>query len=67
MNLIVNGRDKTIESPAATVAQLLAQLGLAGHPVAVELNKELIRKRDHESTPIKDGDQLEIVTLVGGG
>lgn len=67
MKLLVNGREQTLTQPAATVEQLLAQLGLAGRPVAVELNRELVRKRDHATTPVHEGDQLEIVTLVGGG
>ena len=65
MQLIVNGekRDVTAES----VTELLAELGLVGQPVAVELNQELVPRKAHATTRLSDGDRLELVTLVGGG
>ena len=66
MNVSVNG--ETHEVPAgATVAALLADLGLAGRPVAVERNLEIVPKSAHGTTPLADGDRIEIVTMVGGG
>jgi sulfur carrier protein len=50
-----------------TVADLLQQLGLSGKPVAVELNRELIPRGQQATTWVQDGDQLEIVSLTGGG
>jgi thiamine biosynthesis protein ThiS len=35
--------------------------------VAVERNARLVRKQERESTLLAAGDQIEIVTLVGGG
>ncbi len=63
--LTVNG--ETRETPAQTLAELLAELGLDGRPVAVELNKNVIPRKQHADTPLQPGDQLELVTLVGGG
>jgi sulfur carrier protein len=34
---------------------------------AVERNRTLVRRADHATTVLTDGDVLEIVTLVGGG
>jgi thiamine biosynthesis protein ThiS len=34
---------------------------------AIELNGEVIRRADHPRTPLKEGDRLEVVRLVGGG
>lgn len=64
-NIQVNG--KSHASQAATVAELLAELGLAGKPVAVERNGEVVPRRLHAETPAADGDVFELVTLVGGG
>ena len=50
-----------------TVAELLEELGLAGKPVAVEVNRELVPHGHHTKHTLADGDRLEIVTLVGGG
>lgn len=50
-----------------TVKALLAGLGLGGRVVAVELNRKIIPKRQHQHVALQEGDELEIVTLIGGG
>lgn len=62
----VNGEDRIIP-PGLNIRQLLAHLGLDSGRVAVELNREIVRKPDWETTPIEAGASLEIVTFVGGG
>jgi sulfur carrier protein len=66
VKLIVNGQTHPL-ADGATVAALLAELGLAGKPVAVEVNLELVPAARHAEHRLADGDRLEIVTLVGGG
>lgn len=66
MRLIVNGKPR--EAPEGlTVAALILELGLGKSACAAEVNKELIPKREHERRPLRDGDVVELVTLVGGG
>ena len=65
IELAVNGEAKKTE--AATVEALLAELGLAGQAVAVEVNRNVVPKKQHSETPLNEGDQIELVTLVGGG
>lgn len=66
MTLTVN--NKTMEiADRATVEALLRELGLERAPCAVEVNRELVPKARHANTALKDGDIVEIVTLVGGG
>jgi len=65
MKLRINGELRQIE--ADRVDTLLEALGFAGQAVAVEVNEQVVPKRDHATTPLKDGDTLELVTLVGGG
>jgi len=62
----VNGEPRSLAAPA-TVADLLRQLELRPEQVAVERNKQLVRRAEHEETPLADGDQLEVVTFLGGG
>jgi sulfur carrier protein len=64
--IVVNGDSRTIAS-GTTVAGLLAELGLAGRPVAVERNREIVPRVRHPETELADGDRLELVTFVGGG
>jgi sulfur carrier protein len=54
-------------SDDATVADLLAQLELRSQLVAVEVNRLLVPRGDHATCRLHLGDELEIVTLVGGG
>ena len=66
MKLWVNGEERTIEA-AATVAALVAVLGLDGRKVAVERNLEIVPRSTYGSTPVLDGDRIEIVHFIGGG
>ncbi len=66
MKLVVNGEETSVELSARTVAALLAQRR-PRPPFAVEVNRNLVRRPQYDQTPLRDGDRVEIVTLVGGG
>lgn len=65
IELEVNGEAK--KTQATTIAALLEELGLDGQAVAVEVNQAVVPKKQHADTALKDGDKIELVTLVGGG
>ncbi|TVQ63726.1 MAG: sulfur carrier protein ThiS [Phycisphaerales bacterium] len=66
MEVIVNGLRKDVPT-GTTVSGLLATEGLAGKPCAVEINKQVVPRRDHADRALATGDVVELVTLVGGG
>lgn len=66
MHLTVNGQPTDLPD-GATVADLLAQMGVHPMRCAVERNKQLIRRADHPDTVLAEGDSVEVVTLAGGG
>ena len=66
MQLTING-EEVIFSNGNTVRQLLEQLQLAGRPVAVERNGQIVSYSTFDQTELIEGDVLEVVTLVGGG
>ena len=66
MNIVVNGEDKIID-PAWSVQKMLNAWGMEQSPCAVEINGELVPKRQHIQHQLHEGDVLEIVSLVGGG
>lgn len=66
MQITVNGEVRTLERPL-TVVELLQQLALEPGRVAVEVNEQVVRRRDYQATTLRPGDRVEIVTLVGGG
>ncbi len=65
MIIKVNGQDRDVPE-GTTVTQLIEQHNLTPQKVAVELNRRLIRTEKYE-TMLKSGDEVEIVTFVGGG
>ncbi len=66
MRLTVN--DQPTDLPeGATIVTLLERLALPGTRVAIEVNRQLVRRVDHAATTLRDGDVIEVVTLVGGG
>lgn len=65
MKISVNGEARELPD-GATVADLVSTLGISG-PVAVERNRDVVPRREHATTVLADGDQLEVVHFVGGG
>lgn len=66
IHLTVNGKPRDVEQPASLLA-LLEQIGVDPRIVAVEHNGEIVKRTRFGETPISEGDQLEIVRMVGGG
>jgi thiamine biosynthesis protein ThiS len=66
MRLWINGEAREAP-PLGTVGDLAAWLGLPPFGSAVELNGTVIPRREQAATPLKEGDRLEVVRLVGGG
>lgn len=66
MNITVNGEARALPD-GIDVAGLLAELKLAGKPVAVEVNRDVVPRGEHARVALKAGDEVEVVTLVGGG
>lgn len=62
----VNGEAHLLP-PTASVASLLADRGLVGKRIAVELNGAIVPRSRHASTALHEADRLEIVVAVGGG
>ena len=69
MKLKINGEIKTINNSneKLLLEDLLDHLGYKPQLVVVELNGVIINPKDWISTKIKNGDCLEVVTIVGGG
>jgi sulfur carrier protein len=62
----VNGEEMRL-APGASVSTLLEKLEVSTPRVAVERNREIVPKVEYASTPLAEGDELEVVELVGGG
>jgi sulfur carrier protein len=66
LDVVINGEPRTV-AEGTSVSALIGELGLAGKPVAVERNREIVPRANHSTTLLAAGDRLEVVTFVGGG
>jgi thiamine biosynthesis protein ThiS len=66
LRIEVNGEPREVPD-GASVAELMALLGLAAPRVAVELNLEIVPRSAWGATRLAAGDRLEVVHFIGGG
>jgi thiamine biosynthesis protein ThiS len=66
LKLTVNGEARQMAA-GLSVADLLAEIGLAARKVAVERNLEIVPRSQYATTQLADGDAIEIVHFIGGG
>ena len=66
MQIVLNGNDHTLPSEM-TLSQLVDELGIDRRLVAVAHNGEVVKRDTYEQITVRDGDQVEIVRMVGGG
>lgn len=66
MKVFINGEARDFAG-TPSLAELIIQLDLPPSRIAIELNREVVRRSDWDGTMLKDGDRLEIVHFVGGG
>jgi sulfur carrier protein len=69
LTLVLNGQSRSFPTlpQSANLEQVIAELGLKGDRVAVELNGAIVPRSGWALTAISAGDRLEVVHFVGGG
>ena len=66
MHIQVNGEARMTKD-GATVDDLLRELQVRPDRVAVELNMEILDRREFERRGLREGDRIEIISFMGGG
>lgn len=66
MRIELNGEAQEVED-GETLQALVERLSLAPERLAVEHNREVVRRADWPSLRLSEGDRVEIVHFVGGG
>lgn len=66
ITVTLNGEKKQVPEKLS-LKELVSYLELPAERIAVEHNREIIRRKDWETVQVRDGDSLEIVHFVGGG
>ena len=68
MKIKVNGEERLIESnKSMSLNETIRLLGYNSNTVVVEVNQLIINSEEWDDKYIKNGDKLEIVSIVGGG
>ncbi len=66
MQIRLNGEPHALPG-RVTIHALLDTLGVASERVAVEVNRRILTRSEFTVVTVKDGDEVEVVTFVGGG
>lgn len=66
MNIMLNGEPRDLPDPY-TLQTLIAELGLTGRRLAVEVNEDIVPRSQHSECRLHEGDRVEIVHAIGGG
>jgi thiamine biosynthesis protein ThiS len=66
IRVYINGESREL-SGTPSLAELITQLDLPAARIAVELNREVVRRSDWSGTMLREDDRIEIVHFVGGG
>jgi sulfur carrier protein len=62
----INGVSEKIKF-GTTISSLINELNITNKKIALEVNGEIVPRSQFDSRVLEDGDQIEIVTAVGGG
>ena len=65
MKITVNGNSETIDD--GSIADYLAEKGLTGEGVVVEHNYTIVKRAEWPKVQLREDDNLEILSFVGGG
>jgi len=66
MTVVLNGEKQSCRE-GLTLADLVAELGLGGRRIAVEINRNIIPRDEYATYRLRSDDEIEIVQFVGGG
>jgi thiamine biosynthesis protein ThiS len=62
----VNGEERELPE-GMTLEALISHLALAPDRLAIERNRDVVRRADWPQTVLREDDRVEIIHFVGGG
>ncbi len=66
VKIVLNGKEECFARPM-TIEELRAAKGWKAGGIVVEFNREIIDRKDWAITLLQEGDELEVLSFVGGG
>ena len=65
MQIILNG--ETYSTSARSIAELIEEVGVRAKTIALAQNTQVVREDGWSETPLREGDEIEILQFMGGG
>lgn len=66
MEILLNGKSHVLDN-SSTLKQIIEQFSKNNKHIIAELNGSIIKSKSWQDIKVKNGDQLELVSIVGGG
>jgi|LSQX01.2.fsa_nt_gb sulfur carrier protein len=66
LNIKLNGKPLELDNPVSLI-ELFEMKGLEPDKIVVEYNFEVLKKEDFGKVVLKENDNLEVLSFVGGG
>ena len=66
MKIVLNGKETEI-AESTTLSNLLGDMKVTPQMVACEINSKIVRRAEYPKTLISEGDQIEVLQMIGGG
>ena len=66
MKVFLNGESRDVPADL-NLEQLLTHFSLPSQRVAIELNRNVVRRTDWQDTKVSEADTIEVIHFVGGG
>jgi thiamine biosynthesis protein ThiS len=66
VRVYINGESREVQGNPS-LAELITQLDLPAARIAVEVNRDVVRRGEWGNRMLRDEDRIEIVHFVGGG
>jgi sulfur carrier protein len=66
VRLRINGEEQSFDAEP-TIRDVLDRIEAPPAAVAVEVNRRIVPRSTHADHVLRDGDEVEVVTFVGGG
>ena len=67
MKIILNHRNEEIQAEELSVQELISIKNFTFKLLVTKINGKLVRKDERDSTPVREGDKVDIIHLISGG
>jgi thiamine biosynthesis protein ThiS len=67
MKIILNNREEEFDGDQLTITELLQLKKFTFKMLVIKVNGQLIKKSEHNTAIVKDGDDVMVLHLISGG